>query len=102
MGWYVSGPAVGKVRFIVEEHGGRVVDADEASRAVDSAAEAVIAVKQNGFFEAAGYCYDRGEFDAFNEPDDRRPTTFILMDRAKAEELVGFPESRRVAKGGVA
>jgi hypothetical protein len=54
--------------------------------------KAVIVVMDNGMFEVAGFAYDEKEFNTFRRPEDRRPKTFLLMDRKLAEELSGYPK----------
>lgn len=49
----------------------------------------LVCVVNNGPFEAAAYCYNEQEFDAFKEPDGRSKV-WLLMDRAKAEKLSGY------------
>ncbi len=40
----------------------------------------LVCVVDNGFFAAAGYCYNESEFDAFNTPDGREKKWFVLKD----------------------
>ena len=62
----------------------------EAAVAMSEADKAVIIVVNNGPFEAAGFAYNQGEFEAFTQADDHRPRQFVVMDRAKAKELTGY------------
>ena len=41
----------------------------------------------NGYFEAAGYCYNQSEFEAFTEHGDMRSKTWLIMDKEKDKEL---------------
>jgi len=47
----------------------------------------LICVLENGFFDAAGICYDQKEFNDFNDPKDTRPKTWLHMDRAQVIAL---------------
>ena len=94
MGYYIkteeeTGEHHGKSKFIVEKYAGRIVTEAEACQVVDS--EGVIVVCDNGMFEAAGFAFDQGEFNAFTNPDDARRKTFVVIDREKAKELTNYP-----------
>lgn len=84
MGYYMPGPTFGKAEHIIAKHDGRMVDEAEASRLIDDPTVGIVCVKTNWNFDAAGFCYDRHEFEAFAHADGR-PTTFIAIDRAVAE-----------------
>ena len=88
MGYYIEGPAIGKAQHIIDNHGGRSVTASEAAQLVES--HGVIAVKNNGRFEAAAFCFNAKEFQEFSDPYDFRPTSFVVIDRAKAAELSSY------------
>lgn len=51
--------------------------------------KALICVIGNSLFEAAGYCYDEREFEAFTDPSDHRPREWVLMDKPMAEVASG-------------
>lgn len=53
---------------------------------------AVIVIIDNGSFEAAGYCYDRNEFDTFTDPTDMRPRRYVLMPHEDAKRLTGYAD----------
>lgn len=61
--------------------------------------KALIVVVDNGLFEAAGYAYDDIEFAEFTNPRDRRPRTFVIMDKHAAEECSGRAERIRQQHG---
>ena len=43
----------------------------------------LVCVVNNGPFAAAAYCYSEGEFQAFNDPTDNRPRTWLVVPDAK-------------------
>lgn len=45
----------------------------------------LVCVIDNGFFGAAGYCYNEGEFKAFTDPTDPRPKRWFTW--VKVEEF---------------
>ncbi len=90
MGFYIEGPSIGKTEHLIATHGAREVDKAGAAAAMKDATKGVIAIKRNAVFEAAGYCFSDGEFAAFTEPTDHRPTRFVVMDKATAERLSDF------------
>lgn len=47
----------------------------------------LVCVVDNGYFQAAGYCYSQGEFNAFTEPSDHRPKTWLLYQHAQQTAL---------------
>ncbi len=49
--------------------------------------KALVCVVENGIFDAAAICFSAHEFEAFNWPSDRRPKTWLIMDKSKAIEL---------------
>ena len=52
---------------------------------------ALICVVDNGPFEAAGYAFDKEEFEAFNySKNDFRPKTWLIMDKERAKLLTGY------------
>lgn len=88
MGYYINPPDgrnFGKADWLVETHGAERVSKPPAWR--DD--KAIVCVLGGPAFEAAGYCYCPGELEAFSAPD-RRSRTWLLMDKAKAEELSGY------------
>ena len=89
MGYYVeTGKSFGKADSIVSDYGGTKVSKNKAAEAMADGNVAVICIKRvrdNGFFEEAGFCYNQAEFDVFADPGDFRYTQWILMDREKAK-----------------
>ena len=93
MGYYVEVPRNnGKQQQIVDLYGGTACSFEEAAKEVKSGDKAVIVIVNNtGMgFEAAAYAYNEREFIDFHDPDDRRPHSYVLLDKAKASELTGY------------
>jgi len=91
MGYYIQVPAhKDKAQQIVKLYGGRIIPYPLAFEDVP-AHEALICVVDNGLFEAAAFCYDQDEFQAFSYPDGR-PRVWVVIDRKKACELSGYQE----------
>lgn len=88
MGYYIQGPTYDKAQYIQENYGGELAQPEYPSKL--PAGKAIICVVDNGFFEAAGFCYDDREFEAFFDPSDHRPKTWVVMDLEKAKELSGY------------
>ena len=102
MGRYIQGPSKGKVMFIVSEYDGKVWAPDPmhptrpplwGDKPQDM--EWVI-VLDNGPFEAAGWAFDRREFEDFLYPEDNRPKRCLLVPTACIKEL--FPEYFKTAE----
>lgn len=94
MGYYLQTPEThGKAEYIIKVHGAKRVSQEEAAAAMTDPDVAVVAVKDNGMFEAAGFAYDQREWEAFTLPDDPRPTIFLTMGRALAERETNFPKT---------
>ena len=93
MGFYIPGPASGKVEHIVNDNGGEVITVDEAAAEMIKVEDkkAVICVVDNGNFDAAAFAYDIQEFNSCIEASDYRPKTFLKMDMEKAKELTAYP-----------
>jgi len=43
----------------------------------------LVCVVDNGFFGAAAYAYDEGEFIAFKSPGDKRPKRWFIWDKVQ-------------------
>ena len=93
MGFYIEGPTFGKGVNLTINHGATQVPKPLVFAEVAKDA-ALICVVDNGMFEAAGFCFDESEFEAFTSPTDYRPKTWYIMDRSKACELSGMTEDK--------
>ena len=90
MGYYIeTGTAKNKVDFLVENHGGEIVFDYKVQECLKLGL-GVVCVVDNGPFEAAAFVYSQAEFDAFHDPADFRPKTWVVMDRETAEKLSGY------------
>ena len=90
MGFYIeTGTALDKADILKQKHGAVEIPQPKRFSDIDPA-YGLISVVSNGPFEAAGFCYDEREFDAFTNPSDHRPKIWLTMDRSKAEQLSGF------------
>lgn len=89
MGYYIQGPALGKVNHLVDNHGAIIATAPVKKLSEVNEDVAVVIVVNNGPFEAAAYAYCQSELDVFNHYDGR-PTTTLLMMKSKVHELTGY------------
>jgi len=89
MGYYIQGPTLGKAEAIIRQYNALQMSPEEALKAL-KAGSGVVCVVENGMFDAAAFCYDEEEFDAFNDPHDLRPKTWLVMNLKKAKELSEF------------
>jgi len=91
MGYYVQAPSnKGKAEYLAENfERSRLATLSEARDAMENG-EGVIVVVDNGPFEAAGFCYDVHEFNAFTDPSDSRPKKYVVMDYDLAADLSGY------------
>lgn len=91
MGYYIQTPSPHeKAIQIISLYDAKPVSIDEASKAIEDPSLAVIVVVENGPFDAAGFAFDRCEFDAFTHESDTRNKSFLTMDRSLAETLTDF------------
>jgi hypothetical protein len=91
MGYYI--PCTenkNKVDQILASIPSRRISQEEAKSFIGTD-KAVVCVVDNGLFEAAAYCYNEGEFEAFTFPEDNRPKVWIVIDdKDKIEKITGF------------
>lgn len=91
MGYYIQTTSThDKARYIVQNHGGELLERAPKNYSSIPPGKALIVVLDNGPFEAAGFCCDAREFEAFTYPGDARHKQYVLMDRAEAERLTGY------------
>lgn len=92
MGFYIQGPSKDKANFIVKNYSGIIATKKQAEQMLSEISKAVIAVVDNGPFEAAAFAFNKNEFDAFHGLTDYRPKQYVIIDRNKACELTGYKE----------
>jgi hypothetical protein len=92
MGYYIeTALPKGKAAALKDRLGAIEITTDEAQFFIKEDMGAVVCVVDNGPFEAAAYCYNLAEFRVFNNPEDDRPKTWLLVeDKAKVEALTRF------------
>ena len=87
MGYYINQtstgkalPSVNKAQFLLDnEPGTTKVDGK-------SFQENLVCVVENGFFDAAGYCYSDQEYEDWKHPDGRRRTWLVVPSAATIAE----------------
>jgi hypothetical protein len=90
MGYYIETDGVkNKAQYIIKNHGAKLVSRQEFLDA-DVNSNGLVAVVNNGFFEAAAFCYNDGERHAFTDPSDSRPKQYLIMERDVAKALTGY------------
>jgi hypothetical protein len=81
MGYYINKynskelPPKGKAQFLINE-GAQVVKGPIEFQ------DNLVCVVENPFFDAAGYAYDVNEMRTFNDPEDHRRKTWLIVPGA--------------------
>lgn len=78
-----------KAATLAAQYGGRTAERDEALAAFEQGM-GVFTVVNNGPFEAAAFMFNMTEWQEFHHPEDRRPRTYVIMDRGTAERISGY------------
>lgn len=90
MGYYIQTDHIReKGMYLVRHHGGQIIAKPEKLSDIPEG-KALIVVVDNGPFEAAALAYNQDEFEAFIQPSDHRPKTFVVMDKELAYKLAGY------------
>lgn len=93
MGYYIETKTLfDKTSIIQQQHGAEVISLGEARRLVADPNVAVICVISNLAFEAAAFCYDMDELEAFADKTDLRPRVWLKMNRELAKSLTGYTQ----------
>lgn len=79
MGFYLQTPSnLDKAEQLRQLHGATDVKTPVKPSELKDTDLALICVVKNGFFDAAAFCYNDSEYEAFNEPDGRRKDWLLL------------------------
>jgi hypothetical protein len=90
MGYYIeTNDRLNKAAYIAQNHNARGVTR-ETFLTLDVNENGLVVVVNNGFFEAAAFCYNDAERRAFTDLGDTRPKQYLVMDRKTAEQLSGY------------
>jgi hypothetical protein len=90
MGYYINHingrelPAIGKASKLISEGAVRVGTPTEFQ-------ENLVCVVEGFFFDAAAYAYNEREMTEFNDPNDYRPKTWLIVPNA--DTLSGFNQN---------
>lgn len=91
MGYYLEvAQNHNKADQLINDHGARRAVASLGSQvSLDDVPEDshLVCVVQNGFFDAAGVCYDERELEAFTSPSDNRAKDWLYVSKDKCREL---------------
>jgi hypothetical protein len=90
MGFQIPGPTKGKVQSFVDLYQAVALDGplDNFDKVPDD--QAIICVIDTIQYEVASYAYSRQEFSLLDDHSDFRKRTWLLMDKAKANQVSGF------------
>ncbi len=80
MGKYINETSKGPIQG--SKTAAIVIDGGEQIKQPDSFIPNLICVVDNGIFDAAGYCYNEGEFKVFSKFDGR-PKTWLIYPNAE-------------------
>ena len=81
MGYYINKinnkdlPAKNKANFLIQNGATKINEPIEFQ-------ENLVCVVENFFFDAAGYIFSQEELKAFNDPEDQRPKTWLIVPDA--------------------
>lgn len=91
MGYYIQTESNhNKAEAIAKKFNGEIVSRPATFSDIPIG-KGLICIVDNILFEAAGFICDEREFNAFTQPSDARPHTWVLIDRADAERETNYP-----------
>ncbi len=102
MGFQLPGPTKGKVDHLIATYGAERVPHPPAAFHDIPASKALICVVDTYMYETASFCFSAAEMALHNDSSDFRRRTWLVMDRATAEELSKYrtaPAERRKGPG---
>ncbi len=83
MGKYINTNSRGEQLSHTSKHRDLIADGAKLLPNPPKYQENLVCVVDNGFFQAAAYCYSESEFEAFNDPHDSRPKMWFFYSHAK-------------------
>ena len=98
MGFQNPGPTKGKVDHLIATYGAERVPHPPAAFRDIPESKALICVVDTVTYETASFCFSAAEMALLNDSSDFRRRTWLMMDRATAEELSRYraaPAERR-------
>jgi hypothetical protein len=90
MGFQIPGPTKGKVQYLVDMYQAVVLDQPPRNFSDIPDHQAIIRVTDTLQYEVASYAYSRQEFSLLDDHSDFRKRPWLLMYKAKANQLSGF------------
>jgi hypothetical protein len=102
MGFQIPGPTTGKVQYLIDMYQAVVLDRPPRNFTEIPDHQAIICVVDTIQYEVASYAFSRQEFSLLDDRSDFRKRTWLLMEKARANELSGFGiyEILHFARGG--
>ena len=98
MGFQIPGPTKGKVDHLIATYGAERVPCPPAAFRDIPESKALICVVDTVTYETASFCFSAAKMALLNDSSDFRRRTWLMMDRATAEELSRYrtaPAERR-------
>jgi hypothetical protein len=98
MGFQLPGPTKGKVDHLIATYGAERVPHPPAAFHDIPESKALICVVDTVTYETASLCFSAAEMALLNDSSDFRSRTWLVMDRATAEQLSKYrtaPAERR-------
>ena len=97
MGYYINAEGIGshqKAEALIRLHGAKLVSRD-ADPKIDFSKipedKALVCVVENGYFDAAAYCYDEDEYKAFSDATrDQRKRTWLYLNKEWTTRITGY------------
>jgi hypothetical protein len=90
MGFQIPGPTKGKVEYLVDMYQAVVLRRSPHDFDKIPDHQAIICVIDTLQYEIASYAYSQQELSLLDDRSDFRKRTWLLMDKAKANQLSGF------------
>lgn len=97
MGYYINPPSTSKENWLTLHARFMLSPTTRSIEYEDRPGEHWVCLVDNGSFTAGGIAYNKGEFDAFNQPDGRTKLWFSVPDRDLLEICPHVPLSKAAA-----